>query len=626
MCGFVGYLLTQPHLNPPDLDAWSRVIAHRGPNQAGSATHGSFGVGTRRLSILDLSEAGAQPMQGERFLMGYNGEVYNHKGVRRELAAEGVGPDQFRGNSDTETILRALEHWGIEATLPKLNGIYALAIWDKQKCELTLARDPLGVKPLYVLQGSSGVHFASELKAMRPYAGHKMDREALALYLVFGFVPSPYTLLGDVRKLQPGQVLRFSSPTAATQSSFIVPDAYNEPLDPALTPAQQVRKAVEEACERQLLSDVPLGVALSGGIDSTIVAAVAAQRGTGVKSFSIRPAQLTAQVQAQAAGDDASLAARTARRLGFEHFELDVWPGDVLAEDGVMGMLDEPVNEPYVLAEILLSRATSRAGVPVLLTGHAADELFLGYEGYESVQKWHEHNAWPLLGPALTLASRWPLFGPEQRGGYALAAQGWRKPLAEWYGLSTQAFSVGEASQMTGVPTAQVQRAVDHVLQTALEATGRLPSSGPLHPVETYARLDLMLNVTDHYNPRLDRASMSQSVEARVPFEDLAVVNAAMRLPHGTLMQGGLKGLLKTAFHDLLPAEIRDRPKQKFQAPVTQWMEQPLAEWSADNLTRAGGWLDLKPLSHLPSPRRAAARRWSVALLEAWRNELGLDV
>lgn len=621
MCGFVGYLLHTPDTGP-HLERWSSLIAHRGPNQAGSGQDGPFGISTRRLSILDLSEAGAQPMQTGRYLMGYNGEVYNHQTIRAELAQAGVGPDRYRGNSDTETILLAIEHWGIEAALERLNGIYALAIWDRQEQELTLARDPLGVKPLYVMQDQRGVHFGSELKAMQPQAEQVMDRAALALYFVFGFVPSPFTLIKGVRKLQPGQVLCFRGPGAQPQARFIVPQAWTVPLDPALTPVQQVRAAVEGACERQLLSDVPLGIALSGGIDSTIVAAVAASRVPGAASFSIRPAQ----VAGQAAGDDASLAAITARRLGFQHHEIDVRPGDMLGEARVMSMLDEPVNEPYVLAEILLSRATRQAGVPVLLTGHAADELFLGYESYTSVMKWHGHNALPMLGPALKLASHLPVFAPERRKGYALAAQGWRRPVTEWYGLSTAAFTESEAATLAGVPVEAVRVAVQEVLQTARDAVDRLPSGRELHPLEVYARMDLMLNVTDHYNPRLDRASMSQSVEARVPFQDLDVVNTAMRLPHETLLQGGLKGLLKDAFHDLLPSEIRNRPKQKFQAPVAQWMDQPLSAWANGSLTDAGAWMDLSPLHAPQTIFRSASRRWSVALVEAWREELALGL
>lgn len=619
MCGFVGYVQSASGLRP-DLQTWSDLIHHRGPDQGGCAQQGEFGVGTRRLSILDLSPSGNQPMRGERFVLAFNGEIYNHWDLRGALAREGVRQDAFDGTSDTETVLRAVEHWGVEPTLARLNGIYALALWDTLDQELTLARDPMGVKPLYLQHRDKGVFFASELKALRPYAEGRLDREALALYFVFGFVPSPFTLVQGIRKVRPGEVLRLGA--AGCRQTWIEPEAWQRPLDSGRSPAEQVRSSVEDAVERQLLADVPLGIALSGGVDSTLVAVLASRHTSGLSSFSIRPAHA-----GRPAGEtDADVAAATARRLGFRHHEILVQPKVVLEDSAVLGMLDEPVNEPYILAEILLSRATRAAGVPVLLTGHAADELFLGYEGYSSVLKWLSHNRIPLLGAALPFIDRVPFLSPQRRQNYRLAARGWRRPLEEWYGLSTAAFSGGEAAALTGLPPEQVHAAVQQVLADAVAAARRLPAARELHPLELYARLDLVLNVTDHYNLRLDRASMSESVEARVPFQDLEVVNTALRLPHSALLQGGLKGLLKTAFTDLLPEEIRQRPKQKFQAPVANWVAQPLAPW-VDGWTRAAGqWLDLACLDGQPHPGRAASRRWSVALLEAWRRELVLEV
>lgn len=619
MCGFVGFVLRDAGL-APDLAAWSETIRHRGPDQHGEAREGPFGIGTRRLAIQDLSPAGYQPMHGERFILGFNGEIYNHWDVRRELAADGgPGPDAFHGSSDTETVLRAVEHWGIARALAKLNGIYALALWDKTADTLTLARDPLGVKPLNVQRGPDGIRFASELKALRPATGGKLDQVALALFLVFGFVPSPYTLLAGVQKLRPGEILEFRGEYESR--SWVQPEAWTRPLDPALTPDQQVRRSIEGAVERQLISDVPVGIALSGGVDSTLIAVLAARHNSDLSSFSIRPAHVDSRV----AGADADLAAETARKLGFRHHEIDVRPELVLEESTVLTQLDEPVNEPYILAEILLTRATRQAGVPVLLTGHAADELFLGYEGYDAVQRWHDKNRWPLLGAALPLVDKLPFLSEQQRQDYSLALRGWRRSVPEWYHMSTSAFSIEEAARVTGVHPLDVRLAVDKVLAQAVEAAERLPAAGPLHPLELYSRLDLVLNVTDHYNLRLDRASMSQSVEARVPFEDLDVVNTALRLPHATLLQGGLKGLLKTAFADVVPEEVRNRPKQKFQAPVARWVAEPLAPWIQEWTGRAGEWLDLGTLHSQPHAGRAAARQWSVALLEAWRQEWRLE-
>ncbi len=618
MCGFVGYWMAVPG-SPPDLSAWSDVIYHRGPDQGGQAVDGPFGVGTRRLSIQDLSPSGFQPMRGERFILAFNGEIYNHWELRRALEQEGIGADAYAGTSDTETVLRAVEHWGILPALGRLNGIFALALWDTREQVLTLARDSMGVKPLYVHQHDGGLHFASELKALRPFASGTLNREALALYFVFGFVPSPLTLLSGVLKVQPGEVLQYGG--GGHRRQWIEPDAWQGELDPALTPAQAVRSSVEHAVERQLLADVPVGIALSGGVDSTIVAVLAARHATGLSSFSIRPAH----VDGPSAGADADLAAATARQLGLFHHEISVRPEGILEEQDVLAVLDEPVNEPYILAEILLSRATREAGVPVLLTGHAADELFLGYESYAAVEKWNSHNRIPGLRLALPLVERLPGLSEAQRQHYSLAIRGWRLSVPEWYSLSTAAFCVQEAAVLTALPAEQVRAAVERVMVGASAAAARLPAGRELHPVEQFARLDLSLNVTDHYNLRLDRASMSQSVEARVPFEDLEVVNTALRLPHQTLLQGGQKGLLKRAFADLLPPEISARPKQKFQAPVAQWVADPLAPWVDSWAEQAGQWLNLSPLRAGPHPGRAASRRWSVALLEAWRQAWALE-
>lgn len=233
MCGFVGYVQEAPASGAAggraeaELARWSEIIAHRGPDQHGEVRWGPFGLGTRRLAIQDLTPAGYQPMQGEQFLLGFNGEIYNHWEVRRELAAEGIGPDAFRGHSDTETVLRAVEHWGIDRALAKLNGIYALALWNKAEGTLTLARDPLGVKPLNVLRGPEGIRFASELKALREFAGGQLDQRALALFLVFGFVPSPYTLLRGVQKLRPGEILEFRG--EEVRRSWVQPEAWAAP-------------------------------------------------------------------------------------------------------------------------------------------------------------------------------------------------------------------------------------------------------------------------------------------------------------------------------------------------------------------------------------------------------------
>ena len=369
-------------------------------------------MGTRRLSILDLSAAGDQPMESGRYVLAFNGEVYNHLEIRDELRAAGVAP--FRSSSDTETILRAVERWGIPATLERLNGMFALAIWDKVRAELTLARDPLGVKPLLYASGPQGTYFASELKALRRFTPGRMSGEGVALFLLLGFVPAPFSLLQQVRKVRPGEALVFGRDGVTRRRT--VPRAWTRATGPAPRPGEQlrlVRREVEAAVRRQLLADVPVGLFLSGGINSSIIAAVAAAHKPDLRTFSIRPAEAFADPGAQ---EDAEIAARFARSLGLSHHELLVHPDEVWDElDSLATSMDEPVSELYFAAEVLLSWAARTAGVPVVLTGHGADEVFLGYPTYQAVSKGDRYNAVPLLGPTLRALARLPLLTPGAR-------------------------------------------------------------------------------------------------------------------------------------------------------------------------------------------------------------------
>jgi asparagine synthase (glutamine-hydrolysing) len=192
MCGFVGFVVPSES-GRLDLETWSDCIRHRGPDQSGQATVMDFGIGTRRLSIQDLSDAGNQPMQSDRYILGFNGEIYNHHEIRARLLTE--GQVEFMSNSDTETVLRAIERWGVVETLARLNGMYAISVWDKQACELSLARDPLGIKPIFYLRNDAGLYFGSEIKALIPMTDRKISREGVALYFYFGFVPAPFSLI-----------------------------------------------------------------------------------------------------------------------------------------------------------------------------------------------------------------------------------------------------------------------------------------------------------------------------------------------------------------------------------------------------------------------------------------------
>lgn len=620
MCGFVGYTLENAG-DHGDLLAWGRAIQHRGPDQAGAAQCGPFGLGTRRLSILDLSELGNQPMESQRYILGFNGEIYNHLELRSELICSGY---TFRSGSDTETVLYACEHWGVPGALARLNGMFAVALWDKRQDTLTLARDPLGVKPLYFLPHEKGLYFASELKALRPYVSGKVSPEATALFLFFGFVPAPYCLMQGVQKVRAGEAVVYAK--GGLSRYRVVPDSWRKGLEaPARADAAPgaLRKVVETAVQRQLLSDVPVGVFLSGGVDSSVIAAVAAKLHSGLTSFSIRPQVTDFE---PGAARDSEIAARYAQQLGFCHHEVTIGPGDFVSSAEQLPLLmDEPSSEPYVLAEVLLSRAARQAGVPVVLTGHGADEVFLGYPSYAAAQLGTRYNRVPLLGPVAKAVSQLPFVPSRHASNLAGLASVWRQaPLERYATVSAVTFDFGTTRNF-GFSDAFVMDLVKEIIHDTDASLCELPRGTAISPLEQFARLDLRLKVPEHYNTRLDKATMSASIEARVPFQDLELVGYVAGLRDKNLLRGGLKGLLREAFRNELPREVTQRTKQTFQAPVLSWIRGPLSEW-----TRA-------KLAALPTPSLALADpasyetskqaniAWNLSALESWREAFGLS-
>jgi asparagine synthase (glutamine-hydrolysing) len=628
MCGFVGYARESSSLEnfrsdseEQNLFTWGQSIGHRGPDQAGTAQHPPFGLSTRRLSILDLSELGNQPMESPRYILGFNGEIYNHLEVRRELIRSGY---TFRSDSDTETVLWACEHWGVTGALERFNGMFAIALWDKREEALTLARDPLGVKPLYFLLREDGLYFASELKALRPYASGWVSPEATALFFYFGFVPAPYCLLDGVQKVRAGECVIYSR--GYLRRNHFIPKVWGEsartPEHRDTTP-EALRGQIEGAIARQLLADVPVGVFLSGGVDSSILAAVSARLHPNLASFSLRPEEATLE---PGAVRDAEIAARYAAHLGLRHHEVSIEPKDfVCTVETLPHLMDEPSCEPYVLAEVLLSRAARRAGVTVVLTGHGADEVFLGYPSYRAVLQGTHYDRIPQLGPIAKAVSKASFVPPRHASNLAGLASVWRQTSLERYATVSAVTFDPVTTRCFGLSDAAVMELVSEVIANANASLGDLPRGHDLSPVERFARLDLRLKVPEHYNTRLDKASMSASVEARVPFQDLELIAFVAGLEDKTLLRGGLKGLLREAFRHELPPEIVRRPKQTFQAPILSWMRGPLAEWAGSKLTALPDLPNgLDDLSACTTSRQATIL-WNLAALESWREAFGLS-
>jgi asparagine synthase (glutamine-hydrolysing) len=625
MCGFVG-CISDENQDLNHLEQWSELIRHRGPDQSGAMRFGRFGLGTRRLSIQDLSEAGNQPMERDRYILGFNGEIYNHLDIRSDLAAS--GHSEFVSYSDTETIIAGLETWGVDRTISRLNGMYALAIWDKQTSELSLARDPFGIKPIYFIEREDAIYFASEIKALLPYSRRKMSASGLGLFYYFGFTPAPYTLLDDIQKVRPGERVVFS-PTLQKRSETIVPDAWRntEPIagnwEDRLA---QVRSAVERAVERQLIADVPVGVFLSGGIDSTIIASIASRKASTLHSFSLSPLNNTLDPDAQT---DAQLATRLANDLGLDHHIIEFDPESMISElDEYLARIDEPVSELYAFGEMILSQHARASGVPVVLTGHGGDEIFLGYPTYSAVFRGDLYNRIPFFGHAAGLMSRSSFVSHATRSNLAGAARIWRQPILDRYAtVSGVHFNLDEAASLAGLEPESLQSLVQEIIDDTRALVCLLPNAEGTSNAALFARMDALLMVPEHYNTRLDRMTMISSIEARVPFQDLELVGLIAQLSHRDLLRGGLKGMLRHAFRDVIPEDVGRRPKQTFQAPILSWISGPLAPWiehHREQVARDSANTSTVTLT-APASTREAYQLWTTALVNAWQHALALE-
>lgn len=590
MCGLAGFA----DFAPSDGTARSRLhamtdaILHRGPDAEGhwlDTDHG-IGLGHRRLSILDLSEAGAQPMVSAcgRFMLTFNGEIYNHLDLRATLEQAGTAPD-WRGHSDTETLLAGIAHWGLKDTLRHACGMFALALWDRRDGTLSLARDRMGEKPLYLGQRGTGWVFGSELRAL--VAGGlapQIDRSALAAYLRLGHVPDHLCILAGVRKIMPGRIVHLRDGTAPAHDRYDSPeDQFGTP--PALHEPDHALSALEETLETviadQMLSDVPLGCFLSGGIDSSLVASV-------MQAGSDRPVHTFSIGFEDPRFDESSHAAAVARHLGTEHTEFILREEDALAlVPQLPRIYDEPFADSSQIPTTLLCRA-AREHVTVALTGDGGDEIFGGY---------NRHIRGPALWRNIQRIPR-PLRPAAGAAVDRIAATGLRheataRRMAERLGLPLTALDnlPRLAKALRGAGDAET------FYQTFLGAgpdpARMLADPGPTPPGDPRARdaaaMDmaewLMARDTTSYLPgdilvKVDRAAMSVGLETRAPLLDTRITTLARQIPidlHLNGKQGKL--LLRTLLDRHVPRALIDRPKQGFAIPLDAWLRGALRGW-----------------------------------------------
>ena len=636
MCGIAGVLapngLARDYAQT--LGAMGEALAHRGPDAAELWSDAPAGIGFahRRLSIIDLSPHGAQPMHSAcgRYVISYNGELYNFRELRAELEAASPATP-WRGHSDTEVMLAAIGRWGLEAALARFVGMFAFSLWDRAERTLTLARDRLGEKPLYYGLLGGELAFASELKALERHPAWRgeIDRGALALLLRYGYIAAPHSIYEGIRKLPPGTFLRFKpgqgtgEPAAYWSALDVAEAASRERLDLSEGEAlEALEQVLGDAVGRQMVADVPLGAFLSGGIDSsTIVALMQARSRAPVKTFAIgfREERF----------DEARHARAVAKHLGTEHHELYVSPADAMAVvPRLPTIYDEPFADPSQMPTCLVA-ALARRHVKVSLSGDGGDELFGGYRRY----RWGR-LVWGSIG--------W-LPGVLRRGlAHGLAAM----PMAlldcvPVPGLVGPGDKARKLARFLGAPGAQavyrglVSNWEDDMVAGAAEPASALTDAGSWRSLgalsERMMLLDAVSYLPDDILVKLDRASMAVGLESRVPFLDHRVVEFAWRLPFSLKLRGGTdKWLLRKLLHRHVPAALVERPKMGFAVPLDAWLRGALRPWAeallAEPRLRSEGLFDVPRLrekwaEHLSGRRNWQQGLWAALMFQAWRED-----
>ncbi len=646
MCGIAGLFdpnqVSRPEALGRQIVDMTATLAHRGPDADGywsDPNHGIF-FGHRRLSVVELGPEGSQPMHSDdgRWVVTYNGEIYNHRALRHRLKCEGL---DFRGGSDTEVLVGAVRQWGLLAALEACEGMFAVALWDRHQRELHLVRDRFGEKPLYYGWVAGSLAFASELKALcaLPHFDADIDRDAVALFLRHNCIPAPHTIYRRVTKLEPGQLVTFGIDARAGEAPLVrsywsarqaIEEARERPLDgsPAAL-ADQLEVALSDSVAARMVADVPVGAFLSGGIDSSLVVAL-------MQRHSSKPVHTFTVGFADRAFDESAEAAAVAAHLGTDHTRLEA--SDLQAVEVIPRLpeiWDEPFGDVSQIPMHLVSRL-ARTQVTVSLSGDGGDELFAGYNRHAWLERlWQRSSVLP---------------GPIRRGAGATLG---RIPPA-WVDSAARATAFLPARMQVRNPSTKVSKVAKVLAASGTEdaylslvsywddaesmvvGAGRTtsvasrPSEWPeLDGItEQMLWLDLVGYLPDDILTKLDRAAMATSLETRVPFLDRAVFDVAWRLPLSMkLRDGATKWLVRQVLYRYVPSELVERPKMGFGFPIGTMLRGPLRPWAEELLDEqrlAGqGLLDPEPIrqawgEHIRGRRDLGYELWDVLALQAW--------
>jgi asparagine synthase (glutamine-hydrolysing) len=642
MCGIAGFLDLKRRFGQLEAAELARAMAdrltHRGPDASGSWADPASGIalGFRRLSIIDLTAAGAQPMVSASgsSVLAYNGEVYNPEELRPELERRGI---RWRGHSDSEVILEAFEAWGVVPTAKRLIGMFALAWWDDRTHTLWLLRDRIGKKPLYYGRFDGTVLFGSQLKALmaHPACRRTIDRDALTSYLRFGCYSSARSVLQGICQLRPGTALAFTAdgPHPGEPIEHVYWDAYEIAARTSMAAhgddlTDELEHLLADAVKRRMVADVPLGAFLSGGIDSsTVVALMQKQSGRPVKTFSVgfdEPRY-----------NEAPYAKAVAEHLGTDHTEIYV-PGEAALE--LIPQLAEWYDEPFADASqipTLLVSELARRQVTVALSGDGGDELFHGYPWYQFAGRLGGVAGALPLAARRGLAALMTVPSPSAWDSLARLAPQARRPerlgdrahkLAAWISLPSQDLLFREIRSLWSEPEALISGATEPVDPIW---TGAAASVVPDF-LDRMAVIDLLTYLPDDILTKVDRATMAVSLEGRCPILDHRVVEFALALPREQKLAGGkTKIILKNVLARHLPRRLFERPKQGFESPIAVWLRGRLRDWAEELLDpvrmRADGLFNPEPirqkwLEHQSGHRNWQWALWTVLMFQEWKH------
>ncbi len=626
MCGIAGALLFRQQLGESvwmeRLGRMVQTLHHRGPDDHGCWSNGGIGLAHARLSVIDLSSAGHQPMATPdgSLVVVFNGEIYNFRELREAL--EGLGY-RFRSHTDTEVLLHGYHAWGGHGLLQRLEGMFAFAMWDERRKELFLARDRFGKKPLYYYHDGEKLVFGSEIKALLPFPGvpREPDYEAIHHYLTYQYVPAPWTAFRGIRKLSPGHFLRHRAapgqPAVERYWRLQLPQLQNPAAGDENQLAEEFRLRFLEAVHKRMVADVPLGAFLSGGVDSSAVVAAMARLGGGpVKTFSIGFENREY--------DETRYARLVAEQYGTEHHEEVVHPNAVSILPKLVWHYGEPFADPSAIPTFYVSELTRRH-VTVALSGDGGDELFLGYSRYQSLFQAERDPAVlrtiaRVLQPLVTALPRrvramrsWALL-ERYLDGYARDRARRYAPYLVYYSDEDKEQGYGEALAPWRDDSSLA------LLRPFLEAVR--------DPVLAAAWADIHTYLPDDILVKVDVASMAYSLETRAPFLDHRFAEWAMGLPLAARFRPGeSKRIMKKALEPWLPKEILYRRKMGFGVPIERWLCGPLAEMAQDLLLGSRfeqrgivhrGHVQAMLEEHCQGLRLHHTRLWALLILELW--------